>query len=123
MSFATLTSSLPFIKSGRLRPLAVTSAHRSAQLPDVPTMTEAGAPNIVVSDWQGILAPRHTPRPIIDKLAADIGHVLRDPGNQERLASSGLEVIASTPEEFRATIGSEIQRWAKVVKDANIKAE
>jgi tripartite-type tricarboxylate transporter receptor subunit TctC len=123
MSFPTLTTSLPFIKSGGLRPLAVLSKGRSARLPDVPTMAEAGVPNIVVSDWQGLLAPRGTPKSIVGKVAADVGHVLRDPGSQERLATSGFEVIASTPEEFRVAIASEIQRWAKVVKDANIKAE
>lgn len=123
MSFASMTSSLPFIRSSRLRPLAVSSKERSAQLPEVPTMAEAGVPNIVVRDWQGILGPRGTPRPIVDKLAAEIGRILRDPGNQERFASLGLEVIASTPEEFRAAIASEVQRWAKVVKDANVKAE
>jgi tripartite-type tricarboxylate transporter receptor subunit TctC len=123
MSFPTLTTSLPFIKSGDLRPLAVLSKARSAHLPDVPTMAQAGVPNIVVSDWQGILAPRSTPKPIVDKVAADIGRILRDPGNQERFASLGFEAIASTPEEFRGAIASEIQRWAKVVKDANIKAE
>jgi tripartite-type tricarboxylate transporter receptor subunit TctC len=123
MSFASMTSSLSFIKSGRLRPLAVSSTDRSAQLPDVPTMAEAGVPNIVVRDWQGILAPRLTPKPIVDKLATEIGRILRDPGNQERFASLGLEVIASTPEQFREAIASEIRRWAKVVKDANIRAE
>jgi tripartite-type tricarboxylate transporter receptor subunit TctC len=86
-------------------------------------MAEAGVPNIVVSDWQGILAPRGTPKPIVDKVAADVGRILKDPGNQERFASLGFEVIASTPVEFRGAIVSEIQRWAKVVKDANIKAE
>ncbi len=123
MSFASMTSSLPFIRSSRLRPLAVSSKERSAQLPEVPTMAESGVPNIVVRDWQGILGPRGTPRPIVDKLAAEIRRILRDPGNQERFASLGLEVIASTPEEFRAAIASEVQRWAKVVKDANVKAE
>jgi tripartite-type tricarboxylate transporter receptor subunit TctC len=123
MSFPTMTTSMPFIRSGSLRPLAVLSKGRSAHLPDVPTMAEAGVPNIVVSDWQGILAPRGTPKPIVDKLAADIGNVLRDSRNQERFASLGFEVIASSPQEFREAIVSEIQRWAKVVKDANIKAE
>jgi tripartite-type tricarboxylate transporter receptor subunit TctC len=123
MSFPTLTTALPFIKSGDLRALAVFSKARSAHLPDVPTMAQAGVPNIVVSDWQGILAPRATPKPIVDKVAADVGRILRDPGNQERFASLGFEIIASTPEEFRGAIASEMQRWAKVVKDANIKAE
>ena len=123
MSFASMTSSLPFIKAGRLRPLAVSSKDRSAQLPDVPTMAEAGIPNIVVRDWQGILAPRGTPQPIVDKLAQEIGRILRHADNQERLAAMGLEVIASTSAEFRAAIAQEVQRWAKVVKDANIRSE
>jgi len=123
MSFASMTSALPFIRAGRLRPLAVSSKDRSAQLPDVPTMAEAGVPNIVVRDWQGILGPRGVPGPVVDKLYAGMRRILRDPANQERFASLGLEIIASTPDEFRTAIASEIERWAKVVKDANIKAE
>jgi len=123
MSFASMTSSLPFIKSGRLRPLAVSSKDRSAQLPEVPTMAEAGVPDIVVRDWQGILGPRATPKPIVEKLNAEITRILRRADNQERLAAMGLEIIASTPDEFRSALVSEIQRWAKVVKAANIKAE
>jgi len=123
MSFASMTSSLPFIKSGRLRPLAVSSRERSAQLTDVPTMAEAGVPGIVVRDWQGILAPRGTAKPLVDKLHAEITRILRHPENQERFAGMGLEIIAGTPDEFRSAIASEIQRWAKVVKAANIRAE
>ena len=123
MSFASMTSSLQFVKAGRLRPLAVSSKERSAQLPDVPTMAEAGVPNIVVRDWQGLVAPRGTPKAIIDKLAGETRRILRDPANQERFATLGLDIIASTPEEFGAAIKSEIERWAKVVKEANIKAE
>ena len=123
MSFASMTSSLPFIKQGRLRPLAVSSKGRSPQLPDVPTMGEAGVPNLEVRDWQGILAPRATPKPIVDKLSGEIARILKQADNQERFAAGGLEVIASTPDEFRKSIASEIKRWAKVVKDANIKIE
>ena len=123
MSFASMASSLPFIKSGRLRPLAVSSKDRSEQLPDVPTMLEAGVPNVQVRDWQGILGPRGMPKPVIDKLAIEIARTLKHPDNQGRLAAMGFEVIASTPDEFRKAIGAEIQRWAKVVKDANIKPE
>ena len=123
MSFASMTSSLPFIKSGRLRPLAVSSKERSAQLPDVPTMAEAGIPNLVVRDWQGILGPRGMPKAIVDKLAREIERILKHPDNQDRLAAMGLEVIAGTPGEFRSAIAAEVQRWAKVVKDANIKGE
>ena len=79
MSFASMTSSLQFVKAGRLRPLAVSSKERSAQLPDVPTMAEAGVPNIVVRDWQGLVAPRVTPKPIIDKLAGETRRILGTP--------------------------------------------
>jgi tripartite-type tricarboxylate transporter receptor subunit TctC len=123
MSFASMTSSLPFIRSARLRPLAVSSKERSAQLPEVPTMGEAGVPDIVVRDWQGILAPRGTPKPIVEKLHVEITRILRHADNQERFATMGLEIIASTPSEFRSALVSEIQRWAMVVKAANIKAE
>jgi tripartite-type tricarboxylate transporter receptor subunit TctC len=123
MSFASMTSALQFIKAGRLRALAVSSKERSPQLPDVPTMAEAGVPNIIVRDWQGLLAPHGTPKPIVDKLAGETRRILRDPANQERFATLGLDIIAGTPDEFRAAIASEIQRWAKVVKEANIKAD
>ena len=86
-------------------------------------MAEAGVPNIIVRDWQGVLAPHGTPKPIVDKLSGEMRRILRDPANQERFATLGLEIIASTPEEFRTAIAAEIQRWAKVVKEANIKAE
>ncbi len=123
MSFASMTSALPFIKDGRLRPLAVSSRARSGQLPDVPTMIEAGLPNFEVRDWQGIFLPRGTPRPIVDKLAKGVISVLRQPDTIERFTAQGMEIIASTPDEFRTAIASEIARWAKVVKEANIKAE
>ena len=123
MSFASMTSSLAFIRAGRLRALAVSSKDRATQLPDVQTMAEAGVPNTVVRDWQGILAPRRTPKPLVDRLATEIGRILRDPANQDRFASMGLDIIASTPQEFGDTLTAEIKRWAKVVQDANIKAE
>ena len=123
MSFASMTSSLQFVKAGRLRALAVSSKERSAQLPEVPTMAEAGVPGIVVRDWQGVLAPSGTARPIVEKLAGEMRRILRDPANQERFATLGLDIIASTPDEFRDSISAEVQRWAKVVKDANIRAE
>ena len=123
MSFASMTSSLPFIKSGRLRPIAVSSKERSAQLPDVPTMIESGIPNLEVRDWQGILASKGTPRPIVDKLAGEMIRILKQPDTQTRYAASGMDIIASTPEEFRNSIASEIKRWAAVVKAADIKAQ
>jgi len=123
LSFASMTSSIGFIKAGRLRPLAVSSDRRSAQLPDVPTMVEAGVPNLVVRDWQGLLTSRGTPKAVIDKLHAEAMRILRDPVNQDRFTALGLEIIASSPAEFRDAIASELKRWARVVKEADIKAE
>jgi len=123
LSFASSTSSIGFVKAGRLRALAVSSKERSKQLPDVPTMAEAGVPNLIVRDWQGIMSARNTPQPIVDKLHRDMVKVLRDPANQDRFASLGLDVIASTPAEFGADVASEVARWSKVVKAANIKVE
>ena len=123
LSFASTTSAIGFVKAGRLRALAVSSKERSKQLPDVPTMAEAGVPNLIVRDWQGIMAPRNTPPALVDRLNRDIVKVLRDPVNQDRFASLGLDVIASTPAEFGADVASEVARWAKVVKAANIKVE
>ncbi len=123
MSFASMTSALPFIKSGRLRPLAVSSKVRSPQLPEVPTMAEAGVADVFVLDWQGVLAPKGTPKTIVDKLSTTIRRILKDPDSGKRLAAMGLEVIASTPDEFLKAIEADVKRWAVVVKAANIKGE
>jgi tripartite-type tricarboxylate transporter receptor subunit TctC len=123
MSFASMTSSLPFVKAGRLRPIAVSSRERSEQLPEVPTMIEAGVPNLEVRDWQGILAPRGTPKVIVNRLADEMIQILKQPDTRARYATAGMEIIASSPEEFRQAIASEIKRWARVVKAANIQAQ
>lgn len=123
MSFASMTSALPFIRSNRLRPLAVSSKVRSPQLPEVPTMAEAGVADVFVLDWQGILAPKGTPKAIVDKLATAIQGILKDPETVKRMAAMGLDVIASSPDEFLKAIESDVKRWAVVVKAANIKVD
>lgn len=123
MSFASMTSALPFIKDGRLRPLAVSSRSRAAQLPEVPTMIEAGLANFEVRDWRGLFLPRGTPRPIVDRFAKGAIGVLRQPDTIERFTAQGMEIIASSPEAFRKAIASEIAPWAKVIKDADIKVQ
>ncbi len=123
MSFASMTSALPFIRSNRLKPLAVSSKIRSSQLPGVPTMAEAGVPDVFVLDWQGVLAPKGTPKILVDKLSLTIQGILKDPEVGKRLTAMGLDVIASTPDEFLKTIESDVKRWAVVVKAANIKVE
>src|SRR5581483_5518639 len=94
MSFATIASSLAFIKAGRLRPLATASKTRNSQLPDVPTMAEAGVPGVEVRDWQGILGPRGMPKAIVDRLSAEIARILHAPDVQARLTAFGVDVIA-----------------------------
>ena len=123
MSFASLTSALPHIKSDRLRPLAVAAKVRATQLPAVPTMKEAGVGELYVLDWQGMLTTAGTPKPIVSKLSSTIRGVLKEPETTRRFNAMGLDVIASSGEEFRRDVASDIKRWAKVAKDANIKVD
>jgi tripartite-type tricarboxylate transporter receptor subunit TctC len=123
MSFASLTSALPHIQSKRLRPLAVAAKTRARQLPEVMTMKEAGVGEIAVLDWQGLLAPRGTPKPVADKLSNEIRAILKEPEVEKRFDAMGLDIYATSGDEFRRLVEEEIKRWAVVVKTANIKAE
>jgi tripartite-type tricarboxylate transporter receptor subunit TctC len=123
MTFGNLTTVLPFARAGRLRALAVTSARRTPTLPDVPTMQEAGVKGFEASTWNGLIAPAATPKEIVAKLNADIVKVLHMPDTREKLAVNALEPIGDTSAQFGAHISAEIERWAKVIKAAGIKAE
>jgi tripartite-type tricarboxylate transporter receptor subunit TctC len=114
---------VPQVKAGRARLLAVTTAKRSALLPDVPTIAESGLPGFEANNWYGIVAPSKTPRPVIDRLNAELVKVLNSPGLREIYSNQGIEAIPSTPAEFTAYIRSEIAKWSKVVKAAGIKAD
>ena len=121
LSFPTIVSSQAHIKAGRLRGLAVTGPKRAPAMPDMPTMSEAGVPGVVVTNWYGILAPAGTPRPIIDKLNREIVNALRQPEMMKRLVADGSEAVGGTPEELKAHIAAERDKWAKVIKAAGIK--
>ena len=123
MTFGNLTTIIPFAKAGRLRSLAVTSAKRSPQLPEMPTMAEAGVPGFEASTWNGLIAPAATPKDIVAKLNADIVKVLGTADMKEKLAVNGFEPIGDTSAQFQAHINSEIERWTKVVRAANIKPD
>ena len=123
MYFGSQPSSLPHIKAGKVRALAVTSARRSALAPDLPTIAESGLPGFESIQWYGLLAPAKTPSSILDKLNRNFVSVLTMPEVKERLFAQGYEVVGGTREQFGAFIKSEIAKWAKVVKEAGIRVE
>jgi tripartite-type tricarboxylate transporter receptor subunit TctC len=120
---STLLQTMPHIRSGKLKPLATGGKKRSAVLPDVPTMAEAGVPGYEMANWWGIIAPAGTPQPIVDKLAKEITAVLAAPETQKVFASEGAETINKTGAEFGAYIEAELAKWNKVAKDAKIKRD
>ncbi len=117
-----LFSALPYIKAGKLKAIAIASAKRAANTPDIPTVAET-LPGFVVQSLNGIVVPAATPRPIVAKISSDLATALRHPDVRARMAEIGLEPAGSTPEEFDALIRSEIERWAKVVKFSGAKAD
>jgi tripartite-type tricarboxylate transporter receptor subunit TctC len=119
----TVPASLQLIKSGKLRAIAVTTAQRISQLPDVPTMAEAGLPGVEVSSLFGILAPAGTPKPVIDRLNAEIQKILAMPEAQAQLLEQGAYAVNTTPEQAQARVKNEIGMWAKVIADAKIKSD
>jgi tripartite-type tricarboxylate transporter receptor subunit TctC len=112
-----------FMKNGRLKGLGLSSARRASGAPEVPTFIESGLPGFVVDSWVGILAPARTPRPIIDRLYAELTALLQTPEVRERYAVLGIEPVGNPPEEFGAQIRADLERWAPVVKQANIRIE
>jgi len=117
VSFVGMPNALPNIATGKLRALAVTTKKRSPDMPDVPTMDEAGVKGYEATIWLGLLAPKNTPREIVDKLNADVVKVLADPGARKLMRSAGVDVATSTPAEFEKLMQSEYERWGKVVKE------
>lgn len=118
--FSTYASALPHVKAERLRAYAVTSAKRTATLPEVMTVAEQGVPGYAYSTWYGLLAPAAVPRPIIDTLSKATVAVLNVPEVRERYVSQGMDVVPTSPAEFDKLIRSEIAKWTKVVKGAKI---
>lgn len=113
----------PHIRSGKLRPIAVTSAQRATSLPDVPTMAEAGLAGFEAVSWIGALVPAGTPKPIVDRIHTDLVAVLRMPDVQEKLAASGAVLVGNTQEQFAEWNRREIAKWSKAVKDSGARAD
>jgi len=122
-SFASMPSSIPFVRAGKLRALAVTAPKRSPAEPQVPTISEAGIPGFAVLDWQGLFTTAKTPPAIVNKLNAEVVRILALPDVVEKLAVAGVEIQTSTPREWGDFVKSEIAKWGKVVKEAGIKVE
>jgi len=124
MMFDTVITSVPQIRAGKLRAFAVSSAKRASSLPEVPTMQEAGIKGFDISQWQGFLAPAGTPKAIVDRLNAETRRAMHAPEVHERIAvQGGNEIVTGTPEEFAALIKSDLQAYAKLIRDAKIPAQ
>lgn len=123
MMFPTLIAGMPNIKSGMMRPIAVTGAKRSSSLPDIPTINESGIPGFEAASWGGVMGPAGLPTEIVNKLNADIIKILKMPDVAEKLSGLGAEIVGSTPQEFDLYLKNEIQKWGKVARDNNIQLD
>jgi tripartite-type tricarboxylate transporter receptor subunit TctC len=120
MTFLDLPVILPHIKAGTLRPIALGARQRAPTAPDVPTTAEVGMPDLLIENWYGMIAPAKTPEKIVAALNRIANEAMADPGVKQRLADQGLTVAGDTPEHFRGFIDAEIEKWAKVIKDAGV---
>ena len=121
--FAGVSNVVPYLKTGRLRVLAVGSAKRAPALPDAPTVAEAGVPGFNFDAWTGYLAPAGTPKEIVSKLHADITRILSAPDVQEKLTALGFDIVGGTPEEFAALMKNDIARMGKLIRETGIRAD
>ena len=120
MIFASPSTALPHLKSGRIRALAVTTAKRSAIVPDLPTIAEAGVPGFDVNNWYGMAGPAGTPRPVIDRLNRELVRILSSPDIQRTFREQGIEPAPGSPDSFAAFIRSEFDKWGRVLREAKV---
>ena len=123
ITFQNISEAVPHVSSGRLRALGVTSAKRAAALPEVPTIAESGVPGYEFTTWHGVLAPKGTPRDVVLLLNAKLVSVLHSPEISARFAQMGLDVIASTPEEFSEHLKKELDKWGRVIRERHMRVE
>jgi len=123
MEFGTILSTLPLLKNGQVRLLAVTTATRSPVLPETPTLAEAGVPGYAVSGWYAMFAPAKTPAAIVTKLNRETVAVLQSPDVRQRFAADGSMVVASTPAQLAEHVRQDVAKWAKLVREANIRLD
>jgi tripartite-type tricarboxylate transporter receptor subunit TctC len=123
ITFAAVTGAMPFVKSGQVEALAVTSRERAPSLPNVPTLIEAGLKDFEINSWVGLLAPAKTPQPVLDKLSAALQKVLNDPAMRERLASLGIVATPGTPDAYGKEIVRDLQKNKAITKAAHISLD
>ena len=123
VAFDNVASAIPHMKAGKLRALAVTTAQRSGVAPDVPTLAESGLPGYELSSWQAVFAPAGTPKPIVDRLYAEISKILQMPDVQKRLTDLGLDLSGMPPQQLEALVKADVPRLGKIVKESGAKAE
>jgi tripartite-type tricarboxylate transporter receptor subunit TctC len=123
MIFGSVATALQYVKSGRLRPLAVTTPKRIAAAPDVPTVAESGYPGWEVTNWHGLVGPKGLPKDIVQRLNKEVNVAVHSPDMVKVLSGDGLEPAGGTPEDLAALLKAEVARWAQVVKRANIKLD
>lgn len=121
--WVSIPAAAQFVKAGKLKALGVSTLKRSAAFPDVPTIQESGIADFEVDSWYAMFVPASTPKPVIEKLNRALNTVLADPGVREKLLAQGAESVGGKPEALAKTVAAELPKWAKLVKDANIKAE
>jgi tripartite-type tricarboxylate transporter receptor subunit TctC len=121
--FASIPSILSQIRSERVRALAVSTAKRNATLPNVPTLSEAGVPGYDAASWYGVFAPAGVPKPVLTTLANELVRIMALPDVRAKFEADGFEPVGSTPDVFEKLVRSDIAKWAKTIKAANIKAE
>jgi tripartite-type tricarboxylate transporter receptor subunit TctC len=122
MTFASLATGLPQVRSGRVRALAVTGSKRSPAVADIPTLSESGITGYEATTWYGVVAPAATPAAIVNKLSSELAQALQAPDVRERLSHEGMELVGSTPAQFRQFMASEIDKWSRLIKAQGIQA-
>jgi tripartite-type tricarboxylate transporter receptor subunit TctC len=123
LGILTLPSAMPYTKSDKLRPLAVTSRERAKAIPELPTMIEGGVKDFAVTQWHAVLAPKDTPRPIVERLNREILKVLQQDSATKYLANEGAEIVGSSPEQLEAHIKTEYEKWGKLIKQIGLRKE
>ena len=123
LTFTDIAGGMPYINAGKMRPLAIASKKRSAQLPAVPTMMEAGVPGFEATTWFAVFATGGTPQPIINRLNTEIVKSLQAPDMREKLTNLGCEVVGNKPEQLAGFLKSEMAKWSKVIKDSGARVE